>query len=67
MPLSDRIMQSLLMIMNSASKASTVMEDAFLTIGALSTALESDFIRYMDSFMPFLYAALQNHEEHAVT
>ena len=40
------------------------MEDAFLAVGALTTAVEGDFIRYMDSFTPFLYAALQNPEEH---
>ena len=40
------------------------MEDAFLVVGALTTACEGDFVRYMDSFAPFLYTALQNHEEH---
>ncbi|KAJ3185253.1 karyopherin beta [Gaertneriomyces sp. JEL0708] len=63
-PIADRTMQALLMIMSSASKASTVMEDAFLAVGALTTALKADFARYMGAFTPFLYGALQNHEEH---
>lgn len=59
-------MQLLLTIMGSASKSSTLLEDAFLTVGALTTAVDSEFRRYLDAFAPFLYAALQNHEEHAV-
>jgi importin subunit beta-1 len=50
----------------SKSASSTVMEDAFLKIGALCMACEEDFLRYMDSFVPFLYAALGTHEEHAM-
>lgn len=65
-PLADQIMHSLILIMSSASKSSTVMEDAFLTVGAVSTAVEGEFLRYMDSFLPFLIGALQNHEEHSV-
>ncbi|KAJ3081638.1 karyopherin beta [Quaeritorhiza haematococci] len=65
-PLADRIMQTLLMIMNSASKSSTVMEDAFLTVSAITQAVEADFARYMDSFTPFLFQALSNVEEHSM-
>ncbi|RUP05746.1 hypothetical protein BC936DRAFT_140503 [Jimgerdemannia flammicorona] len=63
-PYADRTMTVLLQLLNSASKQSTITEDTFLAVGALTTALEGDFNRYLDPFVPFLYAALQNHEEH---
>ncbi|TPX34252.1 hypothetical protein SmJEL517_g03047 [Synchytrium microbalum] len=63
-PVSDRIMSLLLTIMSSSSKSSTVLEDAFLTVGAMTTAVEGDFVRYMDAFKTYLWAALQNHEEY---
>jgi importin subunit beta-1 len=28
--------------------------------------VEADFVRYLDAFAPFLYAALANHEEYAL-
>ncbi|KAK9764087.1 karyopherin Kap95 [Basidiobolus ranarum] len=62
--LSDRIMTSILLILNSPNKHSTVLEDVFLCVGSLITALEGEFGRYLESFSPFLYSALQNHEEH---
>jgi importin subunit beta-1 len=57
-------MQMLLLVISQASKNSTVMEDAFLAVGALTTATESQFIRYMESFAPCLLARMQNYEEH---
>ncbi|KAJ2617046.1 karyopherin Kap95 [Coemansia sp. RSA 1804] len=62
--ISDRIMTSVLRLLESSSKQSVVAEDAFLLVGALITALEGDFARYLESFSPFLYNALQNHEEY---
>ncbi|KAG0330648.1 karyopherin beta, partial [Podila humilis] len=63
-PLADRIMTVLLQLLTAASKQSTILEDVFLAIGALTTALESEFARYLESFAPFLFNALQNHEEY---
>lgn len=60
-------MQLLLVLMSSASKTSTLLEDVFLTVGAITNAMDGQFVRYMDAFLPFLISALQNHEEHAVT
>ncbi|KAG0197142.1 karyopherin beta [Mortierella sp. GBA30] len=60
----DRIMTVLLQLLNAATKHSTILEDAFLAIGALCTALETDFARYLETFAPFLFNALQNHEEY---
>lgn len=62
----DNVMQVLLSVITNAAKNSTVMEDAFLAIGALTTASESDFIRYMEAFLPILLGAMQNFEEHQV-
>ncbi|KAF9971460.1 karyopherin beta [Actinomortierella ambigua] len=62
--LSDRIMTVLLQLLSSASKNSTIFEDAFLAIGALVTALDREFARYLETFAPFLFTALQNHEEY---
>jgi importin subunit beta-1 len=36
LPLADRIMQSLLTLLASANKGSTILEDAFLAIGAIA-------------------------------
>ncbi|KAJ2842410.1 karyopherin Kap95, partial [Coemansia brasiliensis] len=62
--ISDRIMTSVLQLLNTSGKQTAAAEDAFLLVGALITALESDFTRYLESFSPFLYNALQNHEEY---
>ncbi|KAI8354340.1 armadillo-type protein [Mortierella sp. GBAus27b] len=62
--MADRIMTVLLQLLSSATKHSTILEDAFLAIGALTTALEADFGRYLESFAPFLFNALSNHEEY---
>ena len=62
----DPIMQTLLMIVNGASRDSTVKEEAFVAIGAVAGAVEEHFIRYMDPLVPFVYACLANHEDYAV-
>ncbi|KAJ2758791.1 karyopherin Kap95, partial [Coemansia nantahalensis] len=62
--ISDQLMTSVLQLLNTASKQAAVSEDAFLLVGSLITALEGGFTRYIESFSPFLYSALQNHEEY---
>jgi importin subunit beta-1 len=62
-PQGDRIMQVLLQILSTVSGKSSVPEAVFATISALSTAMEEDFIKYMEAFAPFLYNALGNQEE----
>lgn len=42
-PLADRVMACLVAIMQRAQKTSTVMEDAFLAVGALCMATEGLF------------------------
>ncbi|CAO3590196.1 unnamed protein product [Absidia cylindrospora] len=61
---SDRIMTVVLQLLNTSSKQATTTEDAFLTIGAMTTVLEGDFHRYADTFVPILCAALQNPQEY---
>lgn len=64
LPLVDRIMVAFFRIFQSTSKTSTTVEDVFLAIGVIVNTLEGEFLRYMESFAPFLYGALQNPEEH---
>ncbi|CAG8486946.1 7548_t:CDS:10 [Ambispora gerdemannii] len=63
-PFADRIMTTLITMFGTQHKASTTLEDGFLAVGAMTTALETDFTRYLDAFAPYLYQALSNHEEH---
>lgn len=62
----DRLMQTLLAILNSVGAKSSVPEAIFATISALANAMEEDFLKYMDAFAPFLYNALGNQEEPAL-
>jgi importin subunit beta-1 len=62
--ISDRIMTVVLQLLSTSSKQATTTEDAFLTIGAMTTVLESDFHRYTDTFVPILCGALQNPQEY---
>ncbi|KAF7725991.1 karyopherin beta [Apophysomyces ossiformis] len=61
---SDRIMTVLLQLLNTQSKQATTTEDAFLAVGALTSALEADFSRYAEPFVPILCVALQNPAEY---
>ncbi|KAJ7160875.1 armadillo-type protein [Mycena filopes] len=62
-PLADRIMMLVLQLIQVAGKTSTVLEDAFLVVGALAAALEANFLPYIQAFLPFLYPALKAHED----
>ncbi|KAJ7123834.1 hypothetical protein C8R43DRAFT_41508 [Mycena crocata] len=62
-PLADRIMTLLLQLIQAAGKTSTVLEDAFLVVGALAAALETNFLPYIQAFLPYLYPALKAHED----
>ena len=62
-PQADRIMHVLLQILNTVGPKSSVPDTVFAAVGALSNALESDFAKYMESFVPFLYNALGNLDE----
>lgn len=68
-PFADPMMQTFLQMFASSSSGqnATILEDALLAVGSLTTTLEKDFVRYMDAFLPFLYAGLQNHQEYQVS
>ena len=56
-------MHVLLQVLNTVGGKSSVPDTVFAAVGALSNALEDDFEKYMDSFVPFLYNALGNQDE----
>ena len=62
-PAADRIMNVLLQILSSVGGKSSVPDIVFSVVGALASALEEDFAKYMEAFTPFLYNALGNREE----
>ncbi|KAI0920424.1 hypothetical protein AcW1_002169 [Taiwanofungus camphoratus] len=62
-PLADRIMTLVLQLIQVAGKTSTILEDAFLVVGSLASALEQQFAPYIQAFLPFLYPALKAHED----
>ncbi|KAH9948461.1 ARM repeat-containing protein [Amylocystis lapponica] len=62
-PLADRIMTLVLQLIQVAGKTSTLLEDAFLVVGSLASALEQHFQPYIQAFLPFLYPALKAHED----
>lgn len=65
-PQSDRIMSVLLQVLQSVGPKSSVPDTIFATIGALASAVEEGFAKYMDAFTPFLYNALANQDEPAL-
>ncbi|KAA8651506.1 karyopherin beta [Aspergillus tanneri] len=65
-PQADRIMHVALQILSTVPPKSSVPDVVFATVGAIAGALEEEFIKYMDSFTPFLYNALGNQEEPAL-
>ncbi|KIM41758.1 hypothetical protein M413DRAFT_137569 [Hebeloma cylindrosporum] len=62
-PLADRIMTVILELIRTGGKTSTILEDAFLVVGALASALESNFAPYIQVFLPYLFPALKAHED----
>lgn len=61
-PQADRIMEINLAMLNASGAGSTVPEVIFSIVSALTNALAGDFLKYMDSFVPYLYNALGNEE-----
>jgi importin subunit beta-1 len=62
-PMAERIMTLVLHLIQSSSKTSTILEDAFLVVGTLASSLEQGFSPYLSAFLPFLYPALKAHED----
>ncbi|KAL0273746.1 UNVERIFIED_CONTAM: hypothetical protein PYX00_006352 [Menopon gallinae] len=65
--ISDPIMGALLQMFSSNScKSGGVQEDALMAVSTLVEVLGEGFVKYMDSFKPFLLIGLKNHDEHRV-
>ncbi|KAI0314478.1 karyopherin Kap95 [Amylostereum chailletii] len=62
-PLADRIMTLVLQLIQTAGKTSTILEDAFLVVGSLAAAIETQFVPYIQAFLPYLYPALKAYED----
>ncbi|KAG8835928.1 karyopherin beta [Serendipita sp. 399] len=62
-PLADQIMTLVLQLIQIAGKQSTVLEDAFLVVGNMASALERNFHPYLQAFLPFLAPALKAHDD----
>lgn len=58
---SDRIMQTCIELLNATGQTA-VPEVLFQIVSGLCNALAGDFLKYMESFQPYLYAALGNQE-----
>jgi importin subunit beta-1 len=56
-------MTLLLQVLSSLPPKSSVPDAIFATVGAVASAVEEYFAKYMESFTPFLYGALSNQEE----
>lgn len=65
-PQTDRIMSVLLQVLSTVGAKSSVPDVIFATVGAVASALEDEFVKYMEPFKPFLYNALSNQEEPAL-
>lgn len=54
------------MFISNSEQAGNVHEEAMRAVTALIEVLGEKFIKYMDSFKPFLLSGLKNHSEHQV-
>ena len=64
--ISDVVMQALMSMFDSAGRSGSVQEDAMMAVGTLVEVLGEQFIKYMDSFRPYLAMGLKNHAEYQV-
>ncbi|RWW27733.1 hypothetical protein BHE74_00003847 [Ensete ventricosum] len=64
MQYADQIMELFLRVF--ACRNATVHEEAMLAIGALAYAVGENFIKYMQTFYPYLEMGLQNFQEYQV-
>ena len=65
--ISDAVMEALLQMLNGpGGRSGGVQEDALMAISTLTEVMGEGFIKYMDSFRPFLLLGLQNTTEQTV-
>lgn len=56
----DNLMLLLLKLLDAQEPNALIEEDIFIAISAVASAVGPDFMKYMESFLPFLSKALQN-------
>lgn len=56
----DSLMAMFLRLLNNQEPNALIEEDIFIAISAVAGAVGPHFVNYMDAFMPYLTAALQN-------
>ncbi len=54
------------MFSSNSGQTGGVQEDAMMAVATLIQVLGEGFIKYMDSFKPFLFIGLKNHSEYQV-
>lgn len=59
---SDQLMEKFLSLLQIQTDDSVIEEDIFMAISSIATAIDSQFEKYMSSFLPFLTKAFQNVE-----
>jgi importin subunit beta-1 len=65
--ISDNAMTALLTMMNLRSgQSSGILEDALMATGSVIEMLGNDFLKYFETFKPFLIEGLKNYEEQMV-
>ncbi|OBA20355.1 ARM repeat-containing protein [Metschnikowia bicuspidata var. bicuspidata NRRL YB-4993] len=57
---SDSLMTMFIKLLDSQEPNALIEEDIFIAISAVSGAVGPDFLKYMDSFVPYLTKALRN-------
>eukprot|EP01103_Thecamoeba_quadrilineata_P017548 TRINITY_DN6286_c0_g1_i1.p1 TRINITY_DN6286_c0_g1~~TRINITY_DN6286_c0_g1_i1.p1 ORF type:complete len:859 (+),score=168.64 TRINITY_DN6286_c0_g1_i1:38-2578(+) len=63
-PFADAIMSGYLQVLSV--KCTSVHEETLIGIGALANAMETEFEKYLSSFLPFLLFGLRNWQEYEI-
>jgi len=63
-PFSEHIMATYLQVLNV--KSASVHEETLMGVGALATAIDADFEKFVHHFIPFLLNGLRNWQEYEV-
>lgn len=64
---SDNLMEMFLKLLDTIEPNALIEEDIFLAISAVASTIGPNFIKYMESFLPFLTKALTNVESPTAT
>ncbi|ODV94611.1 hypothetical protein PACTADRAFT_50482 [Pachysolen tannophilus NRRL Y-2460] len=59
---SDNLMEMFLRLLQAQEPNSIIEEDIFIGISAVADAIDKNFMKYMEAFLPYLTKALENTE-----